>query len=150
VLPAIGALSHRGAELYRRLHGALLGRQGQAAGHARRHQEGGGGVQGLTHQDGLLQRRHPRRLLRAAGMDPATCAVSLPSPDEREAALYARLAALGIAWKTHAHAPVFTVEEATALYASQPGGHTKNLFLKDKKDGLWLVTLRDDLKVDLN
>ena len=58
--------------------------------------------------------------------------------------------ALGIAWKTYAHAPVFTVEEAAALYDSQPGGHTKNLFLKDKKDGLWLVTLRDDLRVDLN
>jgi len=74
---------------------------------------------------------------------------SLPTPDEREAALYARLAALDIAWTTYAHAPVFTVEEAAGLYDSQPGGHTKNLFLKDKKDGLWLVTLRDDLRVDL-
>ena len=74
----------------------------------------------------------------------------LPSPDEREAALYERLRALGIAWTTYAHAPVFTVEEAAALYDSQPGGHTKNLFLKDKKDGLWLVTLRDDLRIDLN
>jgi Ala-tRNA(Pro) deacylase len=76
--------------------------------------------------------------------------LSLPSPDQREAALYGRFRALGIAWKTQAHAPVFTVEEAAALYDSQPGGHTKNLFLKDKKDGLWLVTLRDDLRVDLN
>ncbi|MEJ0042020.1 MAG: prolyl-tRNA synthetase associated domain-containing protein [Rhizomicrobium sp.] len=75
---------------------------------------------------------------------------ALPSSDEREAALYARFEGLGIAWTTYAHAPVFTVEEATALYDSQPGGHSKNLFLKDKKDGLWLVTLRDDLKVDLN
>jgi Ala-tRNA(Pro) deacylase len=77
-------------------------------------------------------------------------AASLPSAEDREAALYARLAELGIAWKTYAHAPVFTVEEAAALYDSQPGGHTKNLFLKDKKDGLWLVTLRDSLRVDLN
>ncbi|HJW40527.1 MAG TPA: prolyl-tRNA synthetase associated domain-containing protein [Rhizomicrobium sp.] len=74
----------------------------------------------------------------------------ISSPDEREAALYARLDALGVAWKTYAHAPVFTVEEAAALYDSQPGGHTKNLFLQDKKGGLWLVTLRDDLRVDLN
>ncbi len=74
----------------------------------------------------------------------------MPSPDENEAALYARFAALGIAWTTYAHAAVFTVGEASALYGSQPGGHSKNLFLKDKKDGLWLVTLRDDLKVDLN
>src|SRR3569832_2989387 len=56
---------------------------------------------------------------------------------------------MGITWTTQAHAPVFTVEEATALYDSQPGGHSKNLFLKDKKDGLWLVTLRDHLRVDL-
>lgn len=50
---------------------------------------------------------------------------------------------------TQNHAPVFTVEQAAALYDSQPGGHTKNLFLKDKKDGLWLVTLRDHLRVDM-
>jgi Ala-tRNA(Pro) deacylase len=76
--------------------------------------------------------------------------VALPSAEAREQALYDRFRALGIAWTTQAHAPVFTVEEAAALYAQQPGGHTKNLFLKDKKDGLWLVTLRDDLRVDLN
>jgi Ala-tRNA(Pro) deacylase len=83
-------------------------------------------------------------------MDRAPGAVTLPSPDAREAALYEKLRALGIAWTTHEHAPVFTVEEAAALYDSQPGVHTKNLFLKDRQDGLWLVTLRDDLKVDLN
>ncbi|HEY1710464.1 MAG TPA: prolyl-tRNA synthetase associated domain-containing protein [Rhizomicrobium sp.] len=75
---------------------------------------------------------------------------ALADPDVREAALYERLRALGIAWKTYEHAPVFTVEEAAALYESQPGGHTKNLFLKDKKDGLWLVVCRDELRVDLN
>jgi Ala-tRNA(Pro) deacylase len=73
----------------------------------------------------------------------------LPSADEREAALYARLREFGIAWTTYAHAPVFTVEEAAALYDSQPGGHTKNLFLKDKKEGLWLVVARDELRIDL-
>ncbi len=64
--------------------------------------------------------------------------------------LFARLDALGIAHKTYEHASVFTVEEAAHLYESQPGGHTKNLFLKDKKDGLWLVVCRDALRVDLN
>jgi Ala-tRNA(Pro) deacylase len=63
--------------------------------------------------------------------------------------LFAKLDALGIAHKTYDHAPVFTVEEAAQLYESQPGGHTKNLFLKDRKDGLWLVVCRDDLAVDL-
>jgi Ala-tRNA(Pro) deacylase len=74
----------------------------------------------------------------------------LAPPDEREAMLYARLKELGIGWTTHVHAPVFTVTEATALYASQPGGHTKNLFLKDRRDGLWLVVARDELAIDLN
>jgi Ala-tRNA(Pro) deacylase len=74
----------------------------------------------------------------------------LPSPAAREAALYERFAALGIAWKTVEHAPVFTVEEAAALYDNQPGGHTKNLFLKDKKGAFWLVVARDALRIDLN
>lgn len=88
-------------------------------------------------------------------MDQAACFQSvsssgLPPPETRERALYARLGKLGISWKTYEHPPVFTVEEAAALYAQQPGGHTKNLFLKDKKDGLWLVVARDDLSIDLN
>lgn len=72
------------------------------------------------------------------------------SADEREAALYDRLRAVGIPWTTYVHAPVFTVEEAAALYDSQPGGHTKNLFLKDRRGGLWLIVARDELKIDLN
>lgn len=74
----------------------------------------------------------------------------LPTPDEREAALYDRLRAFGVGWTTYEHVPVFTVEEAEQLYDTQPGCHTKNLFLKDRKDGLWLVVVRDALKVDLN
>ncbi len=74
----------------------------------------------------------------------------LPSAEAREEALYERLQALGIAWKTYEHAPVFTVAEADLVHDSVPGGHTKNLFLKDKKGGLWLVVLRDRLRVDLN
>jgi Ala-tRNA(Pro) deacylase len=74
----------------------------------------------------------------------------LPPPEERESQLYDRLRALGIAWTKYEHAPVFTVEEAAVVNASQPGGHTKNLFLKDKKGGLWLVVLRDDFRLDLN
>jgi Ala-tRNA(Pro) deacylase len=74
----------------------------------------------------------------------------LPSPGTRETALYERLCELGIVWKAYEHVPVFTVEEATIVNAVQPGGHTKNLFLKDKKGGLWLVVLRDDFRLDLN
>ncbi len=73
----------------------------------------------------------------------------LPSPDAREAALYERFRLLGIAWRTHEHIPVFTVEESSAVIDSLPGCHTKNLFLKDKKGGLWLAVVRAHLRVDL-
>jgi Ala-tRNA(Pro) deacylase len=74
----------------------------------------------------------------------------LPTPEVREALLYRRLEAIGIDWKTHGHAPAFTVEQARALRGTLPGGHTKNLFLKDRKDGLWLIVLREDVQLDLN
>src|ERR1700693_5422185 len=79
----------------------------------------------------------------------ASLAARLPSPLAREEALYARLRELGIAWKTYEHAPVFTVEQSQSLRGVVPGGHTKNLFLKDRKDGLWLVVTREDARVDL-
>ncbi|MBI3675125.1 MAG: prolyl-tRNA synthetase associated domain-containing protein [Proteobacteria bacterium] len=75
---------------------------------------------------------------------------TLPSPESREAALNAQLDALGISTRTFSHAPVFTVEEAKALRGTIVGGHTKNLFLKDKKDGLWLVVAREKVRIDLN
>ena len=74
---------------------------------------------------------------------------ALPSPDARESAIYERFTALSIAWQTYAHKPVFTVEEADGVHDAIPGGHTKNLFLKDRKDGLWLVVVRDSLRVNL-
>jgi Ala-tRNA(Pro) deacylase len=73
----------------------------------------------------------------------------LPTPDEREAAISARLRELDIAFSTHAHNPVFTVEELSSVTDALPGVHTKNLFLKDKKGGLWLVVVRAHLRVDL-
>jgi Ala-tRNA(Pro) deacylase len=67
------------------------------------------------------------------------------SPDT----LFARLDALGISHRTVEHAPLFTVEQSQALRGTIPGGHTKNLFLKDKKDALFLVTVEEDALVDL-
>ncbi len=80
ILPAVGPLSHRGAELYRRLHGALLGGKGQAPRHARRHQARQGRVQAAQAQDRLLQSGHPRRRVRAAAMDQAPGTLSCASP----------------------------------------------------------------------
>ncbi len=64
--------------------------------------------------------------------------------------ILARLDALGIAAETFHHPAVFTVEESLQHTAHLPGAHVKNLFLKDKKGKLWLVTCRHDLRVDLN
>ncbi len=64
-------------------------------------------------------------------------------------ALFARLAALGIASTTVEHEPVFTVEQSGTLRQSLPGAHTKNLFLTGKDGRLVLVVAKDDTRVDL-
>jgi Ala-tRNA(Pro) deacylase len=64
--------------------------------------------------------------------------------------LMARLEGLGIATTTVDHQPVFTVEEAQGLRGSIAGAHTKNLFLKDKKDALFLVVAPEDAAIELN
>ncbi len=74
---------------------------------------------------------------------------TIPGPEIRETRLYAMLRRLDIAWHTIEHAPVFTVEASSDVYARLPGGHTKNLFLKDKKGGLWLAVVQAHLRVDL-
>ena len=63
--------------------------------------------------------------------------------------LFARLQKLGIEVTTTRHPPVFTVTEAKALRGQLPGAHTKNLFLKDKKQVLWLVVALEDRTIDL-
>ena len=65
------------------------------------------------------------------------------------AALLAFLDAHGIAHRTLDHPPVFRVEEGREIKAAMPGGHTKNLFLKDARDRLWLVCALGDTRVDL-
>ena len=56
---------------------------------------------------------------------------------------------LGIKSVTYAHPAVFTVEEGRGFKHHMPGGHTKNLFLKDKKGEVFLVTALWDTAIDL-
>ncbi len=63
--------------------------------------------------------------------------------------LLAWMAANGVAQTTHDHPAVFRVEEGLELKAALPGAHTKNLFLKDKKGRLWLISARQDTAIDL-
>ena len=67
------------------------------------------------------------------------------APDD----LFAYLDALGIAHPTVSHKAAFTVEDARALRGEIAGAHTKNLFLKDKKDALFLVVALEDAAIEL-
>lgn len=68
------------------------------------------------------------------------------SPDD----LFAYLDAHTIAHMTHWHEAVFTVDEGTDLKANMPGGHTKNLFLKDKDGALVLIAAEAHSQIRLN
>ena len=65
------------------------------------------------------------------------------------AALFALFDRLGIKTVTHEHQAVFTVAESQHVKESIPGGHTKNLFLKDKKGRLFLVVALGSAVIDL-
>lgn len=67
------------------------------------------------------------------------------TPDD----LFAALDALGIPHRTVQHPPLFTVEQSRALRGKIPGGHSKNLFLRDKKQALFLVVALEDAEIDL-
>jgi len=67
------------------------------------------------------------------------------TPDD----LFAFLDRLGIAHATVEHPPLFTVEESRALRGKIPGGHSKNLFLRDKKGALFLVSALEDAAIEL-
>ena len=77
-------------------------------------------------------------------------AETLPQQDPaREAYLFTMLEGLGIETTTHRHRPVFTVEESRDLRGKLSGVHCKSLFMKDKKDVLWLAVVLEDRRLDL-
>lgn len=63
--------------------------------------------------------------------------------------LLAFLAQHGIAQTTYDHPAVFTVGESGAIKQDIPGAHTKNLYLKDAKGQLWLVSAEGHAQIDL-
>jgi ADP-ribose pyrophosphatase YjhB (NUDIX family) len=62
--------------------------------------------------------------------------------------VFATLTALSAPFRIDAHPPVFTVEQAKAHRVSE-GCHVKNLFLRNKKGEMWLVTVPEDTRIDL-
>jgi Ala-tRNA(Pro) deacylase len=70
-------------------------------------------------------------------------------PRTEPEALFALLDSAGIAHQTLWHEPVFRVGEGAEIKARLAGGHTKNLFLKDAKDRLWLISALAETTIDL-
>jgi Ala-tRNA(Pro) deacylase len=71
------------------------------------------------------------------------------APPFDDAGLFARLDALGLAHETVEHEALYTVEQSRALRGDLAGGHIKNLFLRDKKRRMWLVTVLENREMDL-
>ncbi|MGC4024414.1 MAG: YbaK/EbsC family protein [Mesorhizobium sp.] len=63
--------------------------------------------------------------------------------------LFAFLADHGIEVTTFEHPALHTVAESQELRGQIAGAHTKNLFLKDKKDNFFLLTVEETASVDL-
>lgn len=78
-----------------------------------------------------------------------TAELSSSKPVASRQDLFDFLKGLGISITTHEHEAVFTVSESHKIKENLPGGHTKNLFLKDKKGNLVLVVCLNDTEVDL-
>ena len=78
----------------------------------------------------------------------------MPEPDDfsraPEKPLFALLERLGIRTTTHTHEKVFTVAQSALVKADMPGGHTKNLFMKDKSGQLVLVCALHSTVLPLN
>jgi Ala-tRNA(Pro) deacylase len=55
----------------------------------------------------------------------------------------------GIDHATTDHEAVFRVGEGEEIKHAIPGAHSKNLFLKDAKGRLWLISAKDDTVIDL-
>jgi len=73
----------------------------------------------------------------------------LPHGPLDRAGLLTLLDGLGIETKTIDHQPLFTVEDSLAVHEQMEGGHTKNLFLKDKKGQYFILTAEQDTQVNL-
>lgn len=95
---------------------------------------------------------------RPAGMTeqsaPSESRGPMPAPDdfsrEPEKPLFALLDRLGLRTTTATHEKVFTVADSAKVKAHMPGGHTKNLFMKDKAGQLVLVSALHSSQLPLN
>ncbi len=64
--------------------------------------------------------------------------------------LFDLLASLGIETQTRHHDAVFTVAQSSLLHDDIGGGHTKNLFVKDKKGNHFLIVAPAHARIEMN
>jgi Ala-tRNA(Pro) deacylase len=67
------------------------------------------------------------------------------TPDE----LFVFFDQLGIEHSTVSHPPFFTVKEGRPWHDQIPGLHCKNLFIRDRNGGIWLIVMPADKRADL-
>jgi len=75
-----------------------------------------------------------------------TPALALPTP---ATALFDILANLGIEYRLYHHQPVFTVEESLGIERDMAGAHCRNLFVRDKKETMFLVVAQNETLIDM-
>jgi len=75
--------------------------------------------------------------------------IQRPDMDKDQQLLFDRFDELGIKVQTKSHEAAFTVEDARKLRGQIPGGHCKNLFLKDKKGVIWLIVCLEETVINL-
>lgn len=75
--------------------------------------------------------------------------MTLPDLPVTRESLLAFLDACGFETETQEHPPLFTVEDSRRLRGELEGGHTKNLFLKDRKGNFFLLTAQEDTSINL-
>ena len=63
--------------------------------------------------------------------------------------LYELLKANKIEFKIFDHEPLYTVEDSKNLRGKIDGAHSKNLFLRDQKKNFFLLSLLEDVQIDL-
>ena len=56
---------------------------------------------------------------------------------------------IGVSYQLHHHEAVFSVKEADKVEKNIEGAHCRNLFLRDKKKKMFLVTVQNETPVDL-
>ena len=73
-----------------------------------------------------------------------------PSPPANESALFALFDQLAISHRTMEHEATFTVAESREVKTDLPGGHSKNLFMRDKEGRFVLLSAHADARLALN